>query len=277
MTDTNQLHPLAGLSVPPGTVAVHWFEQNSYAVKNPQGKTFLVDPYFPRRRPKDTFIRPTAPVRESSLPTDLVLLTHADGDHTCPETLERIHLSWPRARFAGPVESIEKICDETDIPEDRLKPVKEGDGFHAAGLEIHAVLSKPHGGDPRAGIAPPGITHLGFVVTAAGLRLYFTGDLINTFDELDELVEPVAALKPDIGFLVTHPTEGEFPFFEGSVKMARRIGLQTAVPSHYACFVERTYDPKQWAALFGPDDPHPLIIPWNSHVLYPAPGRTADA
>ena len=33
----------------------------------------------------------------------------------------------------------------------------------------------------------------------------------------------LAALKPDIGFLTTHPTEGEFPFFADSVRLAQKL------------------------------------------------------
>jgi L-ascorbate metabolism protein UlaG (beta-lactamase superfamily) len=134
---------------------------------------------------------------------------------------------------------------------------------------IHSFYSKPPAGDPQANIPPPDSTHLGYVLELGGLKLYISGDAINTLADHDELLGPIAALRPDIGFLTTHPTEGEFPFFEGSLRMARKLGLRTAVPSHYACFAKRTYDPKQWAALFGPGDPKPLIIPWNSHVIYP--------
>jgi hypothetical protein len=101
------------------------------------------------------------------------------------------------------------------------------------------------------------------------MRLYNGGDAVNTFAEHDEMVAPIAALKPDVGFLTTHPTEGEFPFFEGSVLLAQRLGLKTVVPSHYACFVKRTYDPQAWASLFPAEGPQPLIIPWNSHVILP--------
>jgi len=51
--------------------------------------------------------------------------------------------------------------------------------------------------------------------------------------------------------------------------LAQKLGLKAVVPSHYACFVKRTYDPLAWAALFPPEGPRPLVIPWNSHVIYP--------
>ncbi|HEX5692460.1 MAG TPA: hypothetical protein VFX76_20740, partial [Roseiflexaceae bacterium] len=101
------------------------------------------------------------------------------------------------------------------------------------------------------------------------VRLYVSGDPIHTFADLPALVEPVAALRPDIGFLTNHPSEGEFPFFDGCVTMAQRIGLRHAVPAHRSCFVKRDYDPQAWAAQFPPDGPQPLIVERNSSILYP--------
>jgi L-ascorbate metabolism protein UlaG (beta-lactamase superfamily) len=257
------------LTVPKGSVGIHWFEQNAYAFKDPRGTVVLVDPYFPLERPAEWFIRLQPPVVESEFRTDHVLFTHAHGDHTNSETVTRIRQAWPAARYLGPQESIDQVVREAGVSIDRTVVLSAGGATSLNGLTVHAFYSKPPAGDPQANIAPPDSTHLGYVVELGGLKLYISGDAINTLADHDELLEPVAALKPDIGFLTTHPTEGEFPFFDGSVRMARKLGLKTAVPSHYACFAKRTYDPKQWAALFGPGDPQPLIIPWNSHVIYP--------
>ncbi len=122
---------------------------------------------------------------------------------------------------------------------------------------------------PTLGIKPPDVTHLGYVLEADGVRLYFSGDPIHTFAEHDDLTAPVAALQPQIGFLTNHPSEGEFPFFAGSAKMARRIGLHHAVPVHRACFVKRDYDPNAWAEHFGGDGAQPLIMARDSHLIYP--------
>ena len=80
--------------------------------------------------------------------------------------------------------------------------------------------------------------------------------------------QPVRALQPDIGLLTTHPTEGEFPFIAGSVKMAQRIGLRTAAPAHYSCFTRRNFDPQAWAAQFPDNGPRPIVIPYNSSITY---------
>lgn len=263
------MHPFADLHVPEGHVGIHWFEQNAYAFKDSQGRITLVDPYFPHERPPERFIRPTPPVDEATLPTTYVVFTHAHGDHTNSETVARIHGAWPKARFIGPWESIAQILLETEVRAEETRVVAAGDVSTQEGLNVYAVYGKPVNGDPAAGITPPSVTHLSIVLEIEGLRLYISGDTINTIADHDDLVGAVAALKPDIGFITTHPTEGEFPFFDGSVKLAQKIGLKTAVPSHYACFAKRTYDPQAWAACFPEDGLETLIIPWNSSVVYP--------
>ena len=170
----------------------------------------------------------------------------------------------------GPKESIEQILDETEIGEDQTVKIEAGDSVKIGTMAVHAVYAKPPEGDPNAGISKPDVTHLGYVIEAGEVRLYFSGDEINTFGDLDELVEPVAKLHPDIGFITMHPTEGEFPFIDGSIKMAQKMGLKTVVPSHYSCFVKRDYDPQEWVEQFPKDGPKPLLIPYNSNIIYPS-------
>jgi len=260
------LHNIFEIEVPRGKAAVHWFGQSSYALKSTSGFVVLVDPYFPHVRPAERYIHPEPPVDEAEIPADLVLLTHDHRDHTCIETLARVHAASPKARYVGPVESINHIAD-AGIPADRTTVIEAGERATIGPVVVNAVYAKPPEGDPAADIQPPDVTHLGYVVDLEGVRLYFSGDPINTFAEHEALVSPVRELEPAVGFFTTHPTEGEFPFFEGSRKMARRVGVQTAVPAHYQCFVKRNYDPQEWAKGFGPGDPTPLIIGYNDTVL----------
>jgi len=262
------MHPFAKLSVSEGSVGIHWFEQNSYAVKDSHGTIVLIDPYFPHNRPSDVFVHTEPPLDESQLPINYVLMTHAHSDHTCSETLARIHKYWQGVRYIGPIESINQILKETDIKENLTTVISAGKSVKIGTMTAYAVYAKPPEGDPKAGINPPDVTHLGYVVEADGVRLYFSGDEINTYAERDDLIEPVANLHPDIGFITLHPKEGEFPYFDGSVKMAQKIGLKNVVPAHYSCFVKRDYDPSSWAAMFTSDKPKPLIIPPNTHIIY---------
>ena len=263
------MHPLVPLTMPSGRVAIHWFEQSSFAIKTASGAIIQLDPYFPHDRPSDRFIHPDPPLDEAQLPTDYVLLTHDHGDHTNIETLVRIWQARPQARFIGPEESIRHILAETDIPRAQTTIIRAGESVALGGMTAHAVFAKPPGGDPKSGIKPPDVTHLGYILKVDGVSLYFTGDPINTFAEHEALIAAVAEHRPEVGFLTNHPTEGEFPFFDGCVKMAQRIGLKYAAPAHYACFVKRNYDPQEWAAQFPASGPEPLIIPPNTYITYP--------
>ena len=262
------MHSFEALEIPDNTVGIHWFGQSSFALKHPDGTLVQTDPYFPTERPADRFLHAEPPLDESTLKTDCVLLTHNHGDHTCIESLLRIHAAFPHCRFVGPPESVASM-KTSGIPEGLLTEVTAGDTAKYETITAHTVWAKPPGGAPEDGINPPDVQHLGYVVEIGPIRVYISGDPINTFPRYEELITPIAALRPDIGLLTTHPGEGEFPFFDGSVDMALKLGLEAVVPAHYQCFVKRTYDPNEWADLFPEDGPRPIIIPYNSAAVYP--------
>ena len=262
------MHPFDQLPILPGHVGVHWFGQSSFALKDDAGTIVQIDPFFPKDRPPERFIQPEPPLDEATLPTDYVLLTHDHGDHTCIESLLRIHQAYPKTEFFGPPESAANMI-ENGIPATQITTVSAGDEINVGSMRAHAVWAKPPDGAPEDGIAAPDVTHLGFVIEAGGKRIYVSGDPINTFAEHDELTVPIAALKPEIGFLTTHPDEGEFPYFDGSAKTAQKLGLKVAVPAHYACFVKRTYDPNKWAAEVEAQGIETIIIPYDGSLVYP--------
>ncbi|MDP6506221.1 MAG: MBL fold metallo-hydrolase, partial [Planctomycetota bacterium] len=255
------MHALTEADVPAGSLAIHWFEQSTFALKDSAGTVAMIDPYFPRERPADQFVYTETPLDESELPVNFVLLTHNHGDHTCPESLNRIHESFPDVEYFGPEESMANLAESTSIPSFQVTTIEAGETLPLGSLLVTAVYAKPPEGDPDNGIDPPDVTHLGFVVEADGVVAYFTGDPINTYAQRQDLTSIVSSLSPDIGFFTNHPSEGEFPFFDGSVKMAQAVGVSHAVPSHYECFVTRNYDPEEWAAQFPANGPTPIIIP----------------
>lgn len=262
------MHPFAELPVPKACVAIHWFGQSSFAIKDDAGTVVQVDPYFPQKRPAERYIHAEPPLDEAELPTDFVLLTHNHRDHTWPGSLLRIHGAFPQARFVGPAESVENMV-ANGMPAELMTVVSAGDVAELGTMRAHAVWAKPPGGAPEDGIKPPDVAHLGYVIEASGLGIYVSGDPINTFGEHDELIEPIATLKPVLGLLTTHPNEGEFPYFDGSAQTAQKLGLKTAIPAHYQCFVKRTYDPNEWAGYLQAVGVETVIIPYNSSIVYP--------
>jgi len=260
------MHPFEDLAVPQGALGIHWFGQSSYGLKNEAGTIVQVDPYFPHDRPADRFIHGRPPLLEASLRTDAVLLTHDHGDHTCMESLERIAEAYPECRFVGPPESGARLRDG-GIAADRIVEITAGEQATAGTMTAHAVWSKPPEGDPERGIDGPGVQHLGFVVDTGPVRIYISGDNINSFADLPAMMDPVRALSPQVGCLTNHPDEGEFPYFADCGRIATGLGLRAAIPSHYQCFVTRDYDPHEWATHIAPPV-RPLIIAYNQSVVY---------
>jgi L-ascorbate metabolism protein UlaG (beta-lactamase superfamily) len=227
-----------------------------------------IDPYFPHDRPADRFVHAEPPVDERDLPVDGVLFTHDHLDHTHTETVARLAELYPDLRYAGPCESATRVAP-LGIGEEQFDIVTAGDCVSIGDIDAAFVYAKPPAGDPDNGIAPPDVTHLGIVLASGNARIYFSGDPIHTFAEHPALTDAVRALAPAAGFLTNHPSEGEFPFFDGCARMAERCGLGTALPAHYACFVKRDYAPAEWVAAFADSPVQPRVIAYNSAVLLP--------
>lgn len=261
------MHPFEDLKVPDNGVGIHWFGQSTFALKHPDGSIYQIDPYYPRERPAEQFIHTRPPLHEASLKTDGILLTHNHGDHTCIESISRINESYPDVVFVGPSESLDAVRG-IGIDADRLFEVTGGDVVSIGSITVRTVWAKPPNGLPEDNIDPPDVQHLGFVVEVGQVRVYISGDPVNTFADHPELLEPIRRLNPHIGMLTNHPNEGEFPYFEGSAKIAAALELDAAVPAHYDCFVTRNYDPEEWAEHLPESGPEPLIIPYNQSVVY---------
>ena len=206
------MHPFTQLSLPAGAAAVHWFEQASFALTDGPGTLLLVDPYAPHQRPAERFIHARPPLDEAQWPPHFVLFTHAHDDHTNSETVARIHAAAPRARYLGPRQSIDQIVAETAVEVGQCSAVVPGQRVAAGTMAINVVYAKPPDGDPDAGIAPPDTPHFGYVVEVGALRIYLSGDPINTFADHASLTEAVAELRPDVGFSSpTTPPKASFP------------------------------------------------------------------
>ena len=118
---------------------------------------------------------------EESLRTDFILLTHNHGDHTCVESTDRIRAAFPAVRYVAPEESASALVD-SGVDSSAITTVTAGDSAEIGSMTAHVVYAKPPDGDPDNQIDPPDVQHLGFVVDA-GVRVYFSGDPINTFAE----------------------------------------------------------------------------------------------
>ena len=248
------------LPVDASSVVILWLGQNSFVFKDPESTVLMIDPYFPRERPPERFIHPEPPVEPDQIHPDAVLCTHDHSDHTHPETLLPLAKAWPELRFYGPVESADHMR-RMGIARERVTEVDVGEKHGVGSWTVHGVSAKPPGSVD--------VEHIGFVLESGGVRAWVSGDPINEFPDTPSLVEPVAALKPQVAIITCHPIEGEFPYFDGAARMAQLVGAQVAIPSHYDCFTHRTFDPGDFAAAFGSaGTAQPVIIGYRGTYVY---------
>ncbi len=262
------MHPFEDLIVPENAVGLHWFGQSTLGIKDPAGTIVQVDPYYPHDRPTNTFIHTRPPLDEASLRTDFILLTHNHADHTCLESIKRIRTAYPGVRTVGPVESSQAM-QEAGIPADEIEVVTAGDQAAMGAMRVHTVWAKPPDGLPEDDIAPPDVQHLGFVVDTGAVRVYISGDPVYPFAEYESLLKPVRDLKPDVGFLTSRPQRSEFPSYEGAARIAVKIGLKAAMPTHHGCFVGGEETLENWATCLPPGGPKSLWIAYNQAVIFP--------
>jgi aldose 1-epimerase len=252
------MHSLNLQPVERGRVGIAWFGQSSFAIKSSDGGVALADPFFPSARLKGKFAYDRPPEGVFDLAPGVILLTHDHTDHTDPETVARFAAANPGILLLGPAESVAHIGWG--------RAIAAGETVSARGFTVKALYAKV----PKEGLT----THLSYIlVTPDGLKVYISGDAQNDLAENAFLIDPVAAERPDIGLITTHPTEGEFPFFESTAALANRARMAFALPAHYGVFARRSYDPFDWQRKFPLYGARPVILPMNGYACFdPATG-----
>jgi len=154
---------------------------------------------------------------------DLILVTHAHGDHVDPAMVRQHMKNNPKAVFASTEQLVNVLQDSTDRWVG-FNPTKEqSESKEINGISIEA-FSLPHGPDAR-------IINNGFLISVDGLTVFQTGDVDFdqfTFQEFRSLHLPEK--KIDLSF-VQH-------FYLTNDSLCRKfvteaIGGRYIIPIHY--------------------------------------------
>lgn len=229
---------------PTSGLVVWWTGQSGFLIRSAQG-LLAVDLYLSDHLTKKYQNSPRPHVRMTRSPlrgedlqaVDLLLASHKHSDHLDPGTVPGLLASSPSAMLVLP-EAIREHALALDLPEDRLIGVDLGSEVRGAGFRIRAIPSAHEEFDRDAAGRHP---YLGFVIEAAGLRLYHGGDTIA----YEGLAEALGEERFDVLFLPINgrdPSRGVAGNMSAAeaVDLAARVRPRYVVPHHYDMFTFNT-------------------------------------
>lgn len=202
---------------------ITWLGHAAFRVESPEGKVILIDPWLGN---------PKAPAdaRAGLTRVDVVLVTHAHGDHL-GDTLEIARQFQPEIPC---VFELHLYLGGKGL-EKTLPMNKGGSQTVAGGIQITMVSADHSAGYQDEELAPQralyGGEPCGFVVELEnGFRFYHAGDtnLFGDMKLIGELYRPEVAMLPIGGLFTMGPRE--------AAVAAKLIGAPHVIPMHYGTF-----------------------------------------
>lgn len=215
---------------------IQWLGQAGFILKTEYG-SLAVDPFFGEAKRNNQRIY-SPELAQKPVHVDMILTTHTHWDHFDPVTYTDYVI--PDV-LIGPDSCMEAL-KETGLP---IKGIclNRGHTLERCGFRITAVPAD-HCCDS-----------VGFLVEFAGIRLYFSGDLMFTSDS----IMPNIGMKPDITFICINGKLGNMNFREAAI-YCRIIQTKIGVPTHYDMILHNTENPQQFVLALA--DYAPEVVPF---------------
>lgn len=192
--------------VPTVVQKIHWLGHDGFRID--AEKIIYIDPYQ----------------IHSTVPADVLLITHDHFDHCSPDDIKKILK--PDTVIITDKASAEKLTGDRRI-------MKPGDQLTVAGLEIEAVPAY----NTNKQFHPRADGKLGFILTIDGSRLYHAGDT----DRIPEMKNTRAAIA-------LLPVSGTYVMTaEEAAEAALDINPKIAIPMHYGAIVGSADDAQAFA------------------------------
>lgn len=247
-------------------VTVKWYGQSATRLTAPDGRVIVIDPFI-----RDNPVTPDGHRDLDRLGSvDLILVTHAHGDHF-GDTVELAELTGApvgvNADFGSTLGALGVLPDDRLIRFNKSGPIEPiGSGITVTMVHAEHSSDFVHTGEDGATSVHPGGEPVGFIIEFAnGYTVYHMGDT-GVFADLEwigEYYEPDLALVPIGGHFTMDPEHAAFA-------MDELLEPEAALPIHYGTFPPLTGTPEQFAEALG-DDADVELIP-----MEPGDRRTFD-
>ena len=231
-----------------GKVTVQWFGQSAFKITSVGGKVILIDPFLTKN--------PKTPAEHKDLAAlgkvDLVLVTHAHGDHVGDgPALAKTH----QAPLYGPAGLNDTLVALGELPPELAPRFNKGGVIQPLGDGIRITMTRAeHSSEYRWTNPQTGKQEIhvggepaGFVIELEnGFRLYHMGDT-GLFGDLGFIAE---YYRPD---LVLIPIGGHFVMDPKDAAYATRHYLKPrfAIPMHYGTNPMLKGTPEEYVRALG--------------------------
>jgi L-ascorbate metabolism protein UlaG (beta-lactamase superfamily) len=251
----------AGLSHPAQAAELLWYGQSAFRIDTPGGKVILIDPFITKN--------PKTPERLKDLgalgKVDLILLTHAHGDHV-GDTVAIAKASGAKvamnADLGQTFATLGLLPMEQLIRFNKSGPIKPLDGVTVTMVRAEHTSELVHR-DPKtkAKSVHPGGEPAGYVIELEnGFKIYHAGDtgVFGDMAFIGGYYEPDLALLPIGGHFTMDPAHAAY-----AVRELLKVGK--VVPMHYGTFPPLKGTPAEFKEALGD---------FEAEVFVMEPGQT---
>jgi L-ascorbate metabolism protein UlaG (beta-lactamase superfamily) len=185
---------------------IHWLGHDGFRID--ASKIIYIDPYQTK----------------STLPADIILVSHDHFDHCSPEDILKIQ-----------TKSTAIITDKASAGKltGAVRVVKPGDRLNVQGIEVESVSAY----NTNKQFHPKSDGKLGFIITIEGVRIYHAGDT--------DFIPEMKKIRADIALL---PVSGTYVMTaDEAVEAALAISPKVAIPMHYGAIVGSAADAQTFA------------------------------
>jgi L-ascorbate metabolism protein UlaG (beta-lactamase superfamily) len=184
----------------------HWLGHDGFRID--ASKVIYIDPYQ----------------MKSTIPADIILVSHDHFDHCSPDDITKIQKK--NTVIITDKVSAGKLAGDVRV-------VKPGDRVSSEGIEVEIVPAY----NTNKQFHPQSAGMLGFILTVDGVRIYHAGDA-DFIPEMKNITADIALLPVSGTYVMTA---------DEAVQAALAIHPKVAIPMHYGAIVGSQDDARHFA------------------------------